>query len=144
MEVKVINKSRHNLPTYETAGSAGFDLRADIEESVTIHPMERVIIATGMFFEIPVGYEMRVQTRSGMAAKYAVIVCNTPGCVDSDYRGEVKVILINLGSSDFVVEPGDRIAQGIISAVARAEFVEVDSLSKTERGEGGFGHTGIK
>ena len=142
MKVKVINKSNHRLPEYATPGSAGFDFKANIDEPWVIHAGETIAIPTGLYFELPEGYELRVQPRSGMALKNSVTVCNSPGCVDCDYRGEVKIILINHGKDFFVVHPGDRIAQGIISPVVHAEFEEVSKLSETERGEGGFGHSG--
>lgn len=140
--VKVVNKSNHRLPEYKTVGAAGMDLKANIEEVVEIKPMERVLIPTGLFLEIPEGYEGRVQTRSGMALKNGIIVCNSPGCCDSDYRGEIKVILINLSDLPYFINPGDRIAQLIFSPVAHATWNEVSSLDATERGDGGFGSTG--
>lgn len=142
MKIKVINKSNYSLPEYKSEGAAGFDFRANIEEPRGILPMERELIPTGLFFEVPSGYELQVRPRSGLAIKNGISVLNTPGTVDADYRGEVCVILINLSNETFIVNPGDRIAQGVISPVIQAELVSVDTLSDTERGAGGFGHTG--
>lgn len=142
MEIRVINKSAYPLPRYATEGAAGFDLVANVQEPVTIGPMERRIIPTGLYVAVPRGYEMQVRPRSGLAAKKGVTVLNAPGTVDSDYRGEVGVILANMGCEPYVVEPGERIAQGVIAAYERAEWREVDELDDTERGEGGFGHSG--
>ncbi|TDT46392.1 dUTP pyrophosphatase [Maribacter spongiicola] len=144
MNIKIINKSNHDLPHYETNSSAGMDLRANLTEAVTLQPLGRAIIPTGLFIELPVGIEAQVRPRSGLAAKKGVTVLNAPGTIDADYRGEVGVILINLGSEDFVVENGERIAQMVIAKHERAEWNLVDSLSETARGEGGFGSTGVK
>lgn len=144
MNIKIINKSGHDLPHYETSASAGMDLRANLTEAVTLQPLGRAIIPTGLFIELPVGIEAQVRPRSGLAAKKGVTVLNAPGTIDADYRGEVGVILINLGSEDFVVENGERIAQMVIAKHERAEWVTVDSLSDTARGQGGFGSTGVK
>lgn len=144
MNIKIINKSNHDLPHYETNASAGIDLRANLTEAVTLQPLGRAIIPTGLFMELPVGIEAQVRPRSGLAAKKGVTVLNAPGTIDADYRGEVGVILINLGSEDFVVENGERIAQMVIAKHERAEWNLVDNLSETERGEGGFGSTGVK
>ena len=144
MKIKIINKSPQDLPHYETLASAGMDLRANIQESVTLKPLERVIIPTGIFLELPVGFEAQVRPRSGLAAKRGITVLNAPGTVDADYRGEVGVILVNLSNEDFVVEKGERIAQMVIARHERAEWVEVDVLSTTDRGAGGFGSTGVK
>ncbi|WP_299318559.1 dUTP diphosphatase [uncultured Maribacter sp.] len=144
MNIKIINKSNHDLPHYETNASAGMDLRANLTEAVTLQPLGRAIIPTGLFMELPVGIEAQVRPRSGLAAKKGVTVLNAPGTIDADYRGEVGVILINLGSEDFVVENGERIAQMVIAKHERAEWNLVDNLSETERGEGGFGSTGVK
>ncbi|WP_299798723.1 dUTP diphosphatase [uncultured Maribacter sp.] len=144
MNIKIINKSNHDLPHYETNASAGMDLRANLTEAVTLQPLGRAIIPTGLFMELPVGIEAQVRPRSGLAAKKGVTVLNAPGTIDADYRGEVGVILINLGSEDFVVENGVRIAQMVIAKHERAEWNLVDNLSETERGEGGFGSTGVK
>lgn len=144
MNIKIINKSSHDLPHYETNASAGMDLRANLTEAVTLQPLGRAIIPTGLFIELPVGIEAQVRPRSGLAAKKGVTVLNAPGTIDADYRGEVGVILINLGSEDFIVENGERIAQMVIAKHERAEWSVVDSLSETIRGEGGFGSTGVK
>lgn len=144
MKVKVINRSKHDLPQYETEASAGVDLRANIEETVTLKPLERALIKTGLFLEIPENYEAQVRPRSGLAIKHGITVLNSPGTVDADYRGEVGVILINLSQSDFIIEDGDRIAQLVFSKVKQAKWIVVEELTETERGEGGFGSTGKK
>ncbi len=144
MKIKVINKSSHKLPHYETLASAGMDLRANLEESITLKPLERAVVPTGIFMELPVGYEAQVRPRSGLAAKKGISVLNAPGTIDADYRGEVGVILVNLSSEEFVVENGERIAQMVLAKHERAEWMEVDSLSETDRGAGGFGSTGTK
>ncbi len=144
MTIKIINKSQHDLPNYETIASAGMDLRANLTELVTLHPLERAIIKTGLFIELPIGYEAQVRPRSGLAAKKGITVLNSPGTVDADYRGEIGVILVNLSNETFVVENGERIAQLIIAKHERAEWDEVIELSETSRGEGGFGSTGLK
>lgn len=144
MDIKIINKSAHALPHYETIASAGMDLRANIKESITLQSMERAIVPTGLFLELPIGVEAQVRPRSGLAAKKGVTVLNAPGTIDADYRGEVGVILINLSSETFVVENGERIAQLVIAKHERAEWQQVETLSKTDRGEGGFGSTGVK
>jgi dUTP pyrophosphatase len=144
MTIKVINKSQHPLPDYETLASAGMDLRANLSEPVVLNPLERAIIKTGLFIALPVGYEAQVRPRSGLAAKKGVTVLNSPGTVDADYRGEIGVILVNLSNEPFVVENGERIAQLIIAKHERAVWAEVEKLDDTSRGEGGFGSTGIK
>ena len=144
MKIKIVNKSNHELPSYETVNSAGMDLRANIDEPVTLRPLERYLLPTGLFIELPAGYEAQVRPRSGLAFKKGVTVLNTPGTIDADYRGEIKVILINLSDKDFVVNDGERIAQMVISAHEKAEWIEVDELLESERGTGGFGHTGVK
>lgn len=144
MQIKIINKSDYALPSYETKGSAGLDLRANIDNPVILQPLDRALIPTGLFMELPVGYEAQIRPRSGLALKKGITVLNSPGTVDSDYRGEVGVILINLSSVDFTINPGDRIAQMVIAKHEQAEWVEVDGLSSTERGEGGYGHSGDK
>lgn len=144
MDIKVINKSKYELPAYQTEGSAGFDFKANIDEPLTLYPGKRVLIPTGLFFEVPIGYELQVRPRSGLALKNGITVLNTPGTIDSDYRGEVGVILINLSEKIYIVNPGDRIAQGIVSPIVQATLVEVEELSDTERGAGGFGHSGNK
>lgn len=142
MKIKIINKSGHKLPHYETLASAGMDLRADLESPITLKPLERAIVPTGLFMELPVGYEAQVRPRSGLAAKKGVTVLNAPGTIDADYRGNVGVILVNLSNEDFTIENGERIAQLIIAKHERAQWEEVDTLSETDRGEGGFGSTG--
>jgi len=144
VKIKIINKSGHKLPHYETLASAGMDLRADIESSITLKPLERAIVPTGLFMELPVGYEAQVRPRSGLAAKKGVTVLNAPGTIDADYRGNVGVILVNLSNEDFTIESGERIAQMVIAKHERAEWEEVETLSDTDRGEGGFGSTGTK
>ena len=143
IKVKLINKSNNPNPSYETTGSAGVDLRAFTEEDIVIKPMERKMIHTGLYMQIPEGYEGSVRPRSGLAIKKGVTVINTPGVVDADYRGEICVLLVNLSDEDFVVKNGDRIAQMLFKQVERAIFAEVKELDETERGDGGFGHTGI-
>ena len=142
MEVKIVNKSNHRLPEYATPGSAGMDLKANIDEPFVLKPLERQIVPTGLFIALPDGYSADIQPRSGLAAKYGVTVANSPGLCDPDYRGEIKVILINLSNENFVVNPGERIAQLVIQKKKKIEWNEVATLDKTERGEGGFGHTG--
>ncbi len=142
MKIKIVNRSHHVLPAYETGASAGMDLRAFLEEEICLKPMERALVPTGLFLEIPVGYEAQVRPRSGLAITKGITVLNTPGTIDADYRGEVKVILINLSLEDYVIKDGDRIAQLIISAHDKAEWLQVEELKETERGIGGFGHTG--
>lgn len=144
MQIKIINRSSHDLPHYETVASAGMDLRADITEAVTLKPLERTIVKTGLFIELPVGYEAQVRPRSGLAAKKGITVLNAPGTVDADYRGEIGVILVNLSNEDFTIENGERVAQLVIARHERAEWIEVKELSETSRGEGGFGSTGVK
>jgi len=144
MQIKIINKSTHELPSYETIASAGMDLRANIAESITLNPLERTIVKTGLFIELPIGYEAQVRPRSGLAAKKGITVLNSPGTVDADYRGEIGVILVNLSNEPFVIENGERIAQLVIAKHERAEWQEVTELSETSRGEGGFGSTGVK
>jgi len=144
MQIKIINKSQHILPHYETGASAGMDLRANITETVTLQPLERAIIKTGLFIELPVGFEAQVRPRSGLAAKKGITVLNAPGTVDADYRGEIGVILVNLSNESFAIENGERIAQLVIAKHERAEWMEVEELSETVRGEGGFGSTGVK
>ena len=142
MEVKIVNKSNHRLPEYATPGSAGMDLKANIDEPFVLKPLERQIVPTGLFIALPDGYSADIQPRSGLAAKYGVTVANSPGLCDPDYRGEIKVILINLSNENFVVNPGERIAQLAIRHFEKVEWDEVSTLDETERGEGGFGHTG--
>lgn len=144
MKINIINKSKHPLPSYETIASAGMDLRANINEPITLQPMERALIPTGLFMELPIGYEAQVRPRSGLALKKGITCLNSPGTVDADYRGEIGVILANLSTEPFVVENGERIAQMVIAKHERAEWIEVKELSSTERGAGGFGSTGVK
>jgi dUTP pyrophosphatase len=144
MQIKIINKSQHELPNYETIASAGMDLRANISEPITLKSLERTIVKTGLFIELPIGFEAQVRPRSGLAAKKGITVLNSPGTVDADYRGEIGVILVNLSTEDFVIENGERIAQLIIAKHERAEWLEVHELSETSRGAGGFGSTGVK
>jgi dUTP pyrophosphatase len=144
MKIKIINKSSHALPHYETIASAGMDLRANISEPITMGPLERAIVPTGLFIELPIGVEAQVRPRSGLAAKKGVTVLNAPGTIDADYRGEVGVILVNLSNEPFVIENGERIAQMVIAQHEQAVWKEVIELSTTDRGEGGFGSTGVK
>lgn len=144
IDIKCVALEGAAVPQYKTEGAAGADICACLESSITLKPFERAMIPTGLFFEIPPGYEIQVRPRSGLAAKNGVTVLNTPGTIDSDYRGEVKVILINLGKEDFVINNGDRIAQIVVAPVTNGNFIKADSLSETERGEGGFGSTGKK
>jgi dUTP pyrophosphatase len=144
MKINIINTSPHELPHYETDASAGMDLRANLSESITLQPLGRAIIPTGLFLELPVGFEAQVRPRSGLAAKKGITVLNAPGTVDADYRGEVGVILVNLSNEPFVVENGERIAQMVIAKHERALWEEVEVLSNTDRGSGGFGSTGVK
>ena len=144
MKIKIVNKSKHPLPEYATSGSAGMDLRANIDAPITLAPGERKLIPTGIYIALPVGYEAQVRPRSGLALKYGIGLANMLGTVDSDYRADVGVILINLGQEDFVVNDGERIAQMVIAKHERAEWDVVEELDETERGEGGYGHTGVK
>jgi len=143
IQVNVINTSSNPLPAYSTKGSAGMDIRANLQSPVTLQPLERSLITTGLFIELPEGYEAQIRPRSGMAIKQGITCLNSPGTVDSDYRGELKVILINLSNSNQVINHGDRIAQMIIAKTEQAELVSVAELNESARGEGGFGHTGI-
>ncbi|MEZ4841661.1 MAG: dUTP diphosphatase [Flavobacteriaceae bacterium] len=143
MKVQIINKSKHALPSYETFASAGMDLRANIDESITLKPLERAIIKTGLFIALPVGFEAQVRPRSGLAAKNGISVLNAPGTIDADYRGEVGVILVNLSNDNFTINDGDRIAQMVIAKFEQASWEEVEVLSETKRGSGGFGSTGV-
>ena len=144
MQIKVINTSQHPLPAYETYASAGVDLRANLTDVIILKPLGRTLVKTGIFIEIPEGYEAQVRPRSGLALKKGITVLNSPGTIDADYRGEIGVILINLSNEDFVIENGERIAQLVFSSVEQAQWIEVEMLSETHRGEGGFGSTGIK
>ena len=144
MQIKIINKSQHPLPNYETNASAGMDLRANLTESITLKPLERTLVKTGLFIELPIGYEAQVRPRSGLAFKKGITVLNSPGTIDADYRGEICIILVNLSSEDFMIEDGERIAQMVVARHEHAEWQEVEVLDETERGAGGFGHTGKK
>lgn len=142
MEIKIVNQSGNPLPAYETEHAAGMDLRANLEESMRVDPMQRVLVPTGLFIELPEGFEAQVRPRSGLAFKHGITVLNSPGTIDADYRGEIKVILINLSDKTFEIQNGERIAQMIIGKYEKAEWAQVDKLSDTQRGTGGFGHTG--
>jgi len=143
MQIKVVNNSGHDLPQYATPQSAGMDLRAHLEAPVTLHPMERRLIPTGLYISLPPGYEAQVRPRSGLALKHGITVLNAPGTIDADYRGEVGVVLVNLSQQDFVVNDGERIAQMVVARYEQAQFVSVSELDETERGAGGYGHTGV-
>lgn len=142
VKVKIVKEKSVILPKYETIGSAGVDVRANIEEAITLNSLERVLIPTGIKMEIPLGYEVQVRPRSGLAIKHGITMLNSPGTIDSDYRGEIKVIVVNLSKESYVIQPNERIAQLVLNKVEQMEFVEVEILDETERGEGGFGHTG--
>ena len=144
MKVKVINRSAYDLPQYETALAAGLDVRANITESITLGPLERTLVPTGLFIELPEGYEMQVRPRSGLAAKHGLSLVNAPGTIDADYRGEIKVILVNLSNTPYELKPGERVAQLVVSQFTRVECEPVEELGETERGAGGFGSTGVK
>ena len=143
MKIKIINKSNHALPNYETIASAGMDLRANLSASITLKPLERILVKTGLFISLPIGTEAQVRPRSGLAAKQGITVLNAPGTVDADYRGEIGVILVNLSNEEFVINNGERIAQLVIAQHERAEWEKTDTLDSTERGAGGFGSTGV-
>ena len=143
MVVKIVNKSSNPLPTYSTELSAGVDLRANLEKPVTLGPLQRTLVPTGIYIELPAGYEAQIRPRSGLAAKHGITVLNTPGTIDADYRGEIKVILVNLSNEEFTINHGDRICQMVIAKHEHVTWQEVEILSDTERGEGGFGHTGM-
>ncbi len=143
MNVRIINKSHHPLPKYETNQSAGMDLRANLSQPVTLNPMQRCLVPTGLFIELPKGYEAQVRPRSGLAVKKGITVLNSPGTIDADYRGEVCVILVNLSDQPFVINDGERVAQMVVAKHETVEWIPVDSLEDTERGAGGFGHTGV-
>ena len=144
MEVKVINHSKHELPKYESFGAAGLDVKANLEEKIVLKPLQRALVKTGLFFEIPLGYEAQVRPRSGLAFKNGITVLNSPGTIDADYRGEIGVILVNLSDTNFEIKDGERIAQIVFAKVEQANLVLDISLSETERGTGGFGSTGVK
>jgi dUTP diphosphatase len=142
MKIRIVNKSRHKLPEYITEHSAGMDLRASIDNDIVLRPLQRILVKTGIFVEIPVGYEAQIRPRSGLAINKGITVLNSPGTIDADYRGEVCIILINLSDKDFIIKDGERICQMIIAKHERAEWIKVEELKETERGSGGFGHTG--
>ena len=144
VKIKIVNRGRQQLPAYATELSAGMDLRANIDESITLNPMERRIIPTGLYMALPPGYEAQVRPRSGLALKHGITVLNSPGTIDADYRGEIGVLLVNLSTEPFVITEGERIAQMVIARHEQGQFVVVDELDQTERGEGGYGHTGVK
>jgi len=144
MKIQVVNRGHQPLPAYATAQSAGMDLRANIEEPIVLRPMERKLIPTGLYISLPPGYEAQVRPRSGLALKKGITVLNSPGTIDADYRGEIGVLLINLSTEDFIVNDGERIAQMIIAHHEQGEFIEVETLDETERGTGGYGHTGVR
>lgn len=144
VQIKVINKGAQPLPTYTTTQSAGMDLRANIDSPITLKPMERRLVPTGLYISLPQGYEAQVRPRSGLALKHGITVLNTPGTIDADYRGEIMVLLINFSTEDFIINNGERIAQMVIARHEQATFIEVDILDETERGAGGYGHTGVK
>ena len=144
IKIKLLNKGNQEAPAYATPQSAGMDLRANIEKPITINPMERVLIGTGLYIALPIGYEAQVRPRSGLALKHGITVLNTPGTIDADYRGEIKVLLVNLSKDPFTVNVGERIAQMVIARHEQGEFIVVDELDETERGEGGYGHTGTR
>ena len=144
IKIKVVNKGHQQLPAYATPQSAGMDLRANIDEPITLRPLERRLIPTGLHIALPEGYEAQVRPRSGLALKHGLTVLNTPGTIDADYRGEIGVVLVNLSQEDFVINDGERIAQLVIARHEQADFVVVEELDQTERGEGGYGHTGVK
>ena len=144
MKIKIINKSKHPLPAYATVASAGFDVRANIDSPMVLKPLERVLVPSGLFMEIPEGHEAQVRPRSGLAFKNGITVLNSPGTIDADYRGELKILLVNLSNEEFTINDGERIAQVIIAKHEQAEWIEVEQLMDTARGHGGFGHTGKK
>ncbi len=143
-KIQIINKGHHPLPTYATSQSAGMDLRANLDAQVVLHPMERCLIPTGLYMALPDGFEAQIRPRSGLALKYGITVLNTPGTIDADYRGEIKVLLVNFSNEEFIINDGERIAQMVIARYEQGEFVNVESLDETERGMGGYGHTGVK
>ena len=144
MKIKIINKSKHELPNYATNASAGMDLRANLEEPIVLKSLERTLVATGLYLEIPIGYEAQIRPRSGLAFKNGLTVLNSPGTIDADYRGEIKVILVNLSNQDFVINDGERVAQMVIAKHEQAQWIQVEQLIETDRGAGGFGSTGTK
>ena len=143
LKIQIINKSGNALPNYETIASAGMDLRANVTETIILKPLERLLIPTGLFMELPIGYEAQIRPRSGLAFKHGITILNSPGTIDADYRGEVKILLVNLSSVEFEIKNGDRVAQMIVAKHEKVNWEEVDILSETVRGEGGYGHTGV-
>ncbi len=144
MKIKIVNTSRHSLPDYATAYAAGMDLRANLEQPVVLQPLERYLVPTGIFIQLPVGYEAQIRPRSGLAVKHGISIVNSPGTIDADYRGEIRVILVNLSNEVFTINDGERICQMVIAQHAHVEWEPVDALDETQRGAGGFGHTGKK
>jgi dUTP pyrophosphatase len=144
MKVQIINKSKHSLPQYATSSSAGMDLRANLDNPIVLKPLQRCLVPTGLYIALPEGFEAQIRPRSGLALKKGITLLNTPGTIDADYRGEIGVIVINLSAEDFIIEDGERIAQMVIARYEQAEWQEVEVLEDTERGSGGFGHTGVK
>ena len=144
MKIKIVNKSQHDSPVYATSQSAGLDLRANLTESITLKPLARTLVKTGLFIELPEGYEAQVRPRSGLAYKKGITVLNSPGTIDADYRGEIGVILVNLSNEEFIIENGERVAQMVIAKHEQANWIEVETLEVSERGAGGFGSTGVK
>ncbi len=144
MKMKIVNHSKHPLPSYETALSAGMDLRANLDEPVLLKPLERTLVPTGLFIELPHGFEAQIRPRSGLSIKKGIGLVNSPGTIDADYRGEIKIIMINLSNEDFIIEDGERVAQMIVSRHEKAEWIPVEELNETSRGSGGFGHSGTK
>ena len=144
MQISIVNKSKHPLPEYKTRFSAGMDLRANIEDTIVLQPLERKLIPTGLYIELPEGYEAQIRPRSGLALKHGITIPNSPGTIDADYRGEVGIIVLNASDKPFTIEDGERICQMVVKEYCRVEWNEVDSLDETERGAGGFGHTGVK
>ncbi len=144
MKINIVNRSQHPLPNYATISSAGMDLRANLDNPVVLKPLERALIPTGIYIQLPNGYEAQIRPRSGLAIKHGISIVNAPGTIDADYRGEIKIILVNLSNENFTIQDGERICQMIIAQHARVEWVEVEELDETERGDGGFGHTGKK
>jgi dUTP pyrophosphatase len=144
MKIKIVNTSRHPLPSYETSSSAGMDLRANLDEPFVLKPLQRALISTGLFIELPAGFEAQIRPRSGLAIKKGITLLNSPGTIDADYRGEIKIILANISTEDFIINDGERIAQMVVARHEKAEWIEVQELIETERGAGGFGSTGIR
>jgi dUTP pyrophosphatase len=144
LSVNIVNKSKHQIPTYSTILSAGMDLRANISEDIILKPLQRTLVPTGLFIELPEGYEAQIRPRSGLAYNHGITVLNSPGTIDADYRGEIKVLLVNLSDTEFIIKDGERIAQMVVGHYSRVDFIEVEKLEETARGAGGFGHTGKK